>query len=333
MGSLCGAVPFCFIMGAMSDFPYLIRPVDSSGDAEEVAALIRKSFRSWLDQENTDFLRKLAAAGKSFKEKPFLGMLKGGFPYELRGVVCVDPNIGRIVGNTGVYYYPINGVPSTLIANVCVDPAYRGQGIASRMLADVETEQRRQNARGLYLQARMELPAVINMYRARGFKITDYRNEWIRPRGKALPNRADGLISKRITNTAALRTCFEARYPGSILWNLLFNPAVFDTSPLRIAERRLRGDCTGCREFINSNGAVAGWAGWQHFPGITDTLWLIPNGQCGADQLAALLAAAVAAYPGKKALKINTPAEDSAEVYQKAGFEILHALAWMWKPL
>ncbi len=330
---LRGAPLFCFIMGTMSNFPYLIRPVDAARDAEETATLIRVCFRSWLDGENIRFLDNLAAAGKSFKEKPFLGALKGGFPYELHGVVCVDPDSGRIIGNTGVYYYPINGVPSTLIANVCVDPAYRGQGIAVRMLEEVETEQRQRNACGLYLQARMEAPEVINLYRVRGFKVTDYRNEWILPRGKSLPNGFDGLSSRRITNAAALRVCFAERYPGSILWNLAYNPAVFDTSLLLIADRFLQRDCTGCREFVNPNGEIAGWVGWQHFPGITDTLWLIPNGQYSSEQLAALLTAAVGAYPGKNALKINTPAEDSAEVYQKAGFEILHALAWMWKPL
>lgn len=320
-------------METMSNFPYLIRPVDSARDAEESAALIRECFRSWLDGENIGFLDNLAAAGKSFREKPFLWALKGGFPYEMHGIVCVDPDSGRIIGNTGVYDYPLNGVPCTLIANVCVAPAYRGQGIAARMLAEVEAEQRRRNAGGLYLQARMEVPAVINMYRVRGFKVTDYRNEWILPRGKVLPHALDGLIARQITNGAALRTCFAERYPRSILWNLAYNPAVFDTAPLRIAERRLRGDNSGCREFVNRNGEIAGWAGWQHFPGITDTLWLIPNGQCSSEQLAALLAAAVGAYPGKNALKINTPAEDSVEVYRKAGFEILHALAWMWKPL
>ncbi len=317
----------------MADFPYLIRPVDSAKDAEGIAALILECFHPWLNRENVDYLRQLASAGKSFREKPFLMKLTGGFPYELAGVVCVDPDSGRIIGNTGVYHYRVNGVPGSLIANVCVDSAYRGQGIAARMLEEAERNERRTRTCGFYLQARMEVPSVIKMYRENGFRVTDYRNEWILPRGKALPDRADGLTSRRMKDAALFQKRFYERYPRSILWNLGYNPAVFDTNLLSVAGRRLQGNYSGCREFVNADGAAAGWAGWQRSNEDTDTLWLIPNGKPSSEALSALLHAAVKAYPGRKPLKIDTPAEDSARVYTDAGFAILHALAWMWKPL
>ena len=317
----------------MADFPYLIRPVDSAKDAEDIAALILECFHPWLNRENVDYLLELAAAGRAVRKHPTLSKLTGGFPYEIGGVVCVNPANGCVIGNTGVYHYRVNGVPGSLIANVCVNPAYRGQGIAMRMLEEVEAEERRTRTCGFYLQARMEVPSVIAMYRENGFKVTDYRNEWILPRGKVVPDLTDGLTSRRLKDAALFNKCFYERYPRSIIWNLGYNPAVFDTNPLSVAGRRLHGDYSGCREFVNADGTVAGWAGWQRSNEDTDTLWRIPNGKPSADELSALLHAAVKAYPGKKPLKIDTPAEDSARVYTDAGFAILHALAWMWKPL
>ena len=46
----------------MESFPYHIRPIDISKDAAEIAALIRTSFRPWLDHGNLEYLDKLEKA-------------------------------------------------------------------------------------------------------------------------------------------------------------------------------------------------------------------------------------------------------------------------------
>ena len=109
-----------------------IRPIKIEKDASEIAALVRSSFRPWLDRENIDFLNNLEKAGNEARAFPFWTMLTG-FPFTMTGVVCTD-EAGSIIGVISTYPFYLREQKCSLIANVCVAPEHRKKGIASRMI-------------------------------------------------------------------------------------------------------------------------------------------------------------------------------------------------------
>ena len=142
-------------------FPYTIRPIQPEKDASDIAQLIRTSFRPWLDLENLDYLDRLQEEGLYALQHPFLTRFYS-FPYKLEGVVCRDQS-GVLLGLINTFFFNLNGERCCLIANVCVEPSHRKEGIASHMLTEVERMQTSDGVRNIYLQARI-LCKIIKYY-------------------------------------------------------------------------------------------------------------------------------------------------------------------------
>ena len=172
----------------MESFPYHIRPIDISKDAAEIAALIRTSFRPWLDHGNLEYLDKLEKAGCDAKRNPFWTNLTG-FPYNMAGVVCTDAS-GTVVGTVSTSPFYLHERKCCLLTNVCVSPSHRNEGIASHMIDKIAHSQSDAGTYGLYLQTRMADTGLKNLYKKQGF---DYMEDLFQP-GK-IPDLLNRLFS------------------------------------------------------------------------------------------------------------------------------------------
>lgn len=317
----------------MDSFPYTIRPINPEKDAQEIAKLICSSFRPWFDYDNIEYLNQLEHEGKKALSHPLWTKLMG-FPYNLSGVVCTDQN--KITGVINTYPFYQNERKCCLIANVCTEPEYRNRGIATHMILEVENMQRKQGAYGLYLQARTETADTIKMYKNRGFFVTDFRKTWIYPAKKQIQKDVPAeyrIENVSVTENPLLESLFQARYPKSILWNLDYKDELFDTGLLAKINRFLTSNPVHPQRVINSSGDTKLWYSIQHLRENLAQIWLVPNKSTSKTEMQQSLKPILRNWNGKKALKLDTPASDSDDIYKSAGFTLQQTLAWMFKRL
>ena len=141
------------------------RPMDLSRDLKQVATLIEQAFGPELDAAGWAALRELRMAARLGPFLPILtprnapGMAMGGF-------VWVEN--GKIVGNVTTQRVP--QYPSRfLIANVAVDKAWRGRGIASKLMHIVLDHIAEQGGRWAVLQVREDNDIARGMYQRLSF--------------------------------------------------------------------------------------------------------------------------------------------------------------------
>lgn len=314
-------------------FPYLIQPIRPAEDAAEIAELVKTCFRPWLDWENLEYLRSLREEGLYARSHPLLTRMTS-FPYKLDGVVCRDEQ-GQLLGLINAYYFYLRGERCCLLANVCVSPKHRREGIASRMLSEIEQLQSEEGIRNIYLQARMELPETVDFYRKRGFRVTDYRGTYILPRRKPETTSAQAFHLERVpaSDMALFQQMMKARYPATVLWNLNCRSQLFRPGRAGEISNRLQSNVNRFRRVVDSEGNVQAWAAWQKANGFADTLWFIPNRQSSAYGYTELLGFLGKTYSGKKPLKLDVPWAGQPEFSPESGFVHYQTLAWMWKRL
>ncbi len=150
------------------------RPLDLRRDLKQVAALIEEAFGPELDAAGWAALRELRVAARL---GPLLGLLTpaGMRPNDmLDGFVWVED--GRVVGN--VTTQRISQFPSRfLIANVAVQEAYRGRGIASELMRIVLAHIVERGGQWAVLQVREDNDIAQGMYQRLSFAdlMTEHR--------------------------------------------------------------------------------------------------------------------------------------------------------------
>ena len=316
----------------MESFPYHIRPIDIGKDAAEIAALIRTSFRPWLDHGNLEYLDKLEKAGCDAKRNPFWTNLTG-FPYNMAGVVCTDAS-GTVVGTVSTSPFYLHERKCCLLTNVCVSPSHRKQGIASHMIDKIAHSQSDAGTYGLYLQTRMADTGLKDFYRKQGFAVTDFRETWILPENKRI-NQDSNIHIETVpeSDSQLFQRMFGHRYPETVLWNLDYPEDLFQ--PGKIPDLLNRLFSTGRRflKAVDCNSRTAAWAAFQSMNEGADVLWFIPNEDIPEASLSEALCRICADHKGGKALKADVPAGISGKIFQTAGFTHQQTLAWMWRRL
>ena len=324
---------FC-LNSVMDPFPYNIRPIEPEKDAEQIAGLVRSSFRPWLDNSNLEYLNLLQKEGEKARAHPLLTKI-AGFPYNLTGIVCTDKD-GKIIGVINTYPFYQKERKCCLIANVCTAADYQNKGIATHMIREVERLQETEEVYGIYLQARTEAAGSVSLYKANGFSVTDYRKTWIYPIKKQ--TNSEKLSDYCIENVPSSdKKCIEkllpVRYPASIIWNLDYKEELFDTDfPARV-NRFLSANTNRLQRITDQTGAVKAWYAIQNLRENAAQLWLVPNKNLSESDMKKALCSILRNWNGRKTLTLDTPAAESDDIYKAAGFTLQHTLAWMWKRL
>jgi ribosomal protein S18 acetylase RimI-like enzyme len=108
-----------------------IRPFDIATDLRPVADLIAEAFAAELDPRGSAALREMRMMSNMGGLLKVLNRTTGEFRDLLKGYVWIEA--GRVVGNVTVQRADRFG-NRWQIANVAVAPAYRGRGIANRLM-------------------------------------------------------------------------------------------------------------------------------------------------------------------------------------------------------
>lgn len=157
--SAAGRLPNCRENG--------IRPFDIGRDLRPVAELISKAFAHELDHRGTAALREMRLMGYMSGVIRMLNRSTGEFNDVFSGFVWVED--GKVVGNITVQRADSHG-SRWQIANVAVEPAYRGQGIARQLMQSALDHIYRAHGQWAVLQVYDDNAVARNLYEKIGFE-------------------------------------------------------------------------------------------------------------------------------------------------------------------
>jgi predicted N-acetyltransferase YhbS len=158
---------------------------------EEAMTLVRASFKETdeTDEQRAERHDRFAPQGDRVKE-----------------IVALDD--GAVIGVVLAYRRAIRfaGWPVTLggLGDVCVAPAYRRQGIATRLTLAALDELRWAGCDVAYLCARLDKPGLTELYRRAGFARLQYGHTYLGASGRRYLDH-DGMIAPVLS-----RQFFEA---------------------------------------------------------------------------------------------------------------------------
>jgi len=144
-----------------------IRAFDIGRDLRPVADLISRSFAQELDYRGTAALREMRMMSHIGSLLKILNRSTGEFNDVFSGFVWVNEN--KVVGNVTVQRVDSIG-RRWHIANVAVFPAFRGQGIASRLVQRAIEHIKEERGEWVSLQVHGTNHVALNLYEKLGFE-------------------------------------------------------------------------------------------------------------------------------------------------------------------
>ena len=144
-----------------------IRPFDIGRDLRPVAELISKAFAHELDHRGTAALREMRLMGYMSGIIRMLNRSTGEFNDVFSGFVWVEE--GKVVGNITVQRADSHG-SRWQIANVAVEPAFRGQGIARQLMQSALDHIYHAHGQWAVLQVYDDNTVARNLYEKIGFE-------------------------------------------------------------------------------------------------------------------------------------------------------------------
>lgn len=144
-----------------------IRAFDIGRDLRPVADLISRAFAQELDYRGTAALREMRMMSHIGSLLKILNRSTGEFNDVFSGFVWVNEN--RVVGNVTVQRVDSIG-RRWHIANVAVFPAFRGQGIASRLVQRAIEHIQEERGEWVSLQVHGTNQVALNLYEKLGFE-------------------------------------------------------------------------------------------------------------------------------------------------------------------
>lgn len=144
-----------------------IRPFDIGRDLRPVAELIAKAFASELDSRGAAALREMRIMGYMSGLLRLLNQSTGEFDDVFNGFVWIED--GKVVGNITVQRGDSYG-NRWQIANVAVEPTYRGRGIARQLLQRALQHIEGGHGRWAVLQVYENNLIARNLYEKLGFE-------------------------------------------------------------------------------------------------------------------------------------------------------------------
>ena len=306
-----------------------IRNFNLALDGEVVANLIEEAFCLTNDPDGQGVLIQMRESARRLKQT------KGvQFPPYVSGFVWeVD---GCVVGNISILPYASNAHRLHLVANVAVDPAFRGQGIGTALTIKALQFSRQTGVRKVWLQVKQENQVAIRMYQKLGFQKGHSHDTWK-----------------------------KSEQPGARNSSRHFYPSLYEVRPREYADWQLQ------KQWLDINyPRAARWYSSLDFGALSPWAWLNPLQWLNAidlrqfslfagDELAAVLsqqrtvtrsdnlyiAAPFAPTEGEyvgallnrflqedwsgKPLSVDYPAGRASGAFEANGFTLARTLLWM----
>jgi len=305
-----------------------LRPVDPHRDLGAVADLIEIGFKDTLDTDGQNYLRHLRDAARfSYLTSWATSLAEDDSLLPLSGYVWVEDN--RVVGNLSLIPFNSMGKRCYLIANVAVQPDYRGRGIASQLTARALEHARQHHGASAWLQVRDDNPVAIHIYEVQGFQERARRTSWV----NTLPipsSSANGyFLGNRFTEHWAQQCNWLQRiYPQEFSWHLPVNWKAIQPGWKSEIYRFFSLNYPK-HWVVTWEGNLCGVLTWMSHPGYSDYLLLAAPEEADATAIQALLVHARKSLSPRRRLSLNTPAGLVPEAIQSAGFAKQQTLIWM----
>ncbi len=310
---------------------YRIREIDARKDIFQIPDLIEFCFHAYLDPDGIEFIKKLRTTAESIKKQAIWSILPNN-ELNINGYVCINQD-GTIIGNINLFPIRVLNHFAYLIANVCVHPDYRRQGIGRTMIEAALKYAKSHFVDAVYLQVREETGDVIRLYRNLGFQEDGRRTGWICPVNVSGTNNSIELRHEKPAwnEKRNYQIFFRKWYPETILWNLNYDPRIFQFGLFNQIPWILYQKRAEFFKIVDPYNQILCWVGWQPTSTFSDTLWFIPTDSCDEDRANTILMALRNRYSVTKPVQINFPKGCYVRSFLNAGFFVQSRLVWMSK--
>jgi len=310
---------------------FRIREIDARKDIFQIPDLIEFCFRAYLDPDGIEFIKKLRSNAEMIKKQSLYSFLSFN-EMNINGYVCVNHD-GTIIGNINLFPIRVMNHFAYLIANVCVHPDYRRQGIGRSMIESALKYAKSHFVDAVYLQVREETEDVIRLYKKLGFQEDGRRTSWICPINVSKENNTVELRHEKpsLREKREFQIFFREWYPEKIIWNLNYDPGLFQFGFFNQIVRNLYQKKAEFYKILDADKRILCWIGWQPTRNFSNTLWFVPTDFCDEDQANSILQTLKYSYSISKPFQINFPKNSYAKSFLNAGFFVQSRLVWMSK--
>ena len=306
-----------------------LRPIDLRRDLGAIARLIEMCFGEKLDESGRSAIREKLALSRY---GPLLGMMGSFLQYTpgwSLGFVWIEA--GKLVGNVGVQP-TASRRQSWLIANVAVHPEYRRRGIARSLVHAAVDMAAARGGEEVLLQVEADNDSALRLYDTLGFETLTTRTVWERRRrqvpGLSARPRPDIRLSSSSNWQAEFDLLSEER-PEGLEWAQPLDARRFRPSFTRAIGNFINGK----REehwIAGPQDQVHGWMGLRMTFGRFDHISLVIRPSRREELERPMLVRALRRL-GRRPwpVRIDHPAEQSAELFTALQFRPLRSLRWM----
>lgn len=314
---------------SMGQLPAQVRQLDVSRDLLQVADLIELCFNQTLDADGRRYLRQMRAAGRSAYFLRWAAQVTEQLSLPMSGFVWQEA--GRIVGNVSLIPYFSWRRRVMMIANVAVDPTWRGRGIA-RALTQAALHAVTRHKAEAWLQVRDDNPAALHLYQSLGFTEQARRTTWhSQPGWLTGRNIQTGLsvVGRRGRDWQQQRAAFLRIYPPDLWWHFPVQLNWMQPGLLGLWHTLWNGALLRHWSAISTDGQWAGTLTLQPSYTYADPLWLAVDKANDHHALLTLLGYVLARYGHHRPLSLDYPHGEGGEALRALGFRLQHTLIWM----
>jgi len=306
-----------------------IRSFNLARDGEVVASLIEEAFALKNDPDGQQVLIQMRENARRLKEASWMPVTGSpmGFVWE------VD---GRLVGNISVLPYTRKARKLHLVANVAVDPAYRGQGIGKALISHALRFSRQAGVREVWLQVKRENETAIRMYQQLGFREDHCLDIWKRS-GLLRSNQVQHyhypslyeVRAREFGDWQSQKDWLDRNYPPSVRWysSLDFD----DLSPWAWLNPLKWANLIELRQYsLCVSGKLAAVLSFQRTMLRSDNLFIAaPAAPSESEQVGILLTRFMEEDWTGKPLVVEYSAGRATSAFEANGFALARTLLWM----
>ncbi len=310
-----------------------IRPVDIRKDLPAIADLIERCFAQTMDDEGREYIRRIRQIGKNTQLLQLANRAPEQSSVPMRGYVWEED--GRVIGNLTLIPLKRDEKPVYFIANVAVQPEYRGRGIGQMLTEKALQHIRIRSGAAAYLQVRDDNPGAVHIYRKCGFREFARRTTWEyvgRPGVKLELPKTMRITGRRASDWTQQQAWMKATHPENVSWHLPLHLERFRPGIFPFLERALIG-VEMVQLAVRRDDELLGVVSCEISRGITEWLWLACRPGMETEAAPALLQEACRHMPYSQKISLNYPASQCREVFLEAGFIDRLSLVWMEYPM
>lgn len=298
-------------------------------DLHAVADLIEACFKDTMDADGRDYLRHLRqVADEENLSAWFQNSFQSNYP-RVDGFVWEEH--GKIIANLTLIPAFRAGKRVFLIANVAVDPEYRGRGIGKKLTERALLAIRERQGVEAWLHVRADNPIAYGMYLSLGFSEKARRTTWVKELEKETSDQGSSnwTVNRRHGDTwPQQRAWLHDIYPDGVRWNLPYREDLFIPGVWQSFSRLLNGDVIEHWEIKQGN-QLSGVITWQPTRHHYDLIWL----SLDLKQKDLILAEMLRRIPRlpipRKPLSLNFPTGIGSNDFRECGFTCQADLIWM----